>query len=131
MSPTETQARIASCLMAFEGVADPIAEVSRLRQIEARWNAIHDAQARTMAHLGDGVKSLLPDFAEICRPAPGLGPAPWIVVDAWPDPLLFLTPDGIWEGLASKAALHWVHDNALDEAELLGGHIVSLEMVQS
>lgn len=57
--------RFADCVTAFAGVDDPVAEMSRLRQIEARWNAVHDAQARTVALLGEGVGVLLPDHEAV------------------------------------------------------------------
>lgn len=133
LSSEERAQRFADCVTAFSGVDDPVAEMSRLRQIEARWNAVHDAQARTVALLGEGVGVLLPEHeaAAACRTYEDVqrGPAPWIVVDCYPSPLLFLTPDGVWAGLAEKAELHFNYDDAVDRMRTWGGEVSPLEWV--
>jgi hypothetical protein len=128
--------RFAECVTALVGVDDPVAEMSRLRQIEQRWNAVHDAQARTVALLGDGVGSILPDHQEASKVAAAYedvqrGPAPWIVVECWPAPLLFLTGDGVWAGSVQKAEIHFCYDDAVDRMSTYGGEIIPLEWMES
>lgn len=126
--------RFAECVNTWVGVKDPVAELSRLRQIEARWNAITEAPARTVALLGDGVGSMLPEHADAASVAAAYrdvqrGPAPWIVVECWPKPSLFLAPSHNWAGKPEKAELHFRYDDALDLARVWGGEVVSLEWV--
>ena len=123
LSSAERCQRFSDCVTAFVGIEDPVAEMSRLRQIEQRWNAITSAPMQTMALLGSGVWSLLPDHEDAKA-----SPAPWIVVDSWPGPLLYLARDK-WEASAQKAEVHFLYDEALDEAERMGGEIVSLSQV--
>lgn len=136
ITPTtiERARRFADCVSAFAGVDDPVAYLSYLRQIEQRWNAITEAPARAVALLGEGVGSLLPDHeaAEVCKTYEDVqrGPAPWIVVDCYPSPLLFLTPDGVWAGLAEKAELHFDYEDAVDRMQTWGGEIAPLEWVR-
>lgn len=130
----ERARRWADCVTSWAGVDDPIAELSRLRQIEARWNAVHDAQARTVALLGDGIGSVLPDHADASRAAQAYedtqrGPAPWIVVECWPKPSLFLSASGNWAGSPTKAMPHLRYEDAVDRMRVWGGEVVSLERV--
>lgn len=56
--------------------------------------------------------------------------APWIVVDAFPAPLLFWCPMHRWVGRVEKAALFFSYSEALDIAEKHQAHVVPLESVQ-
>lgn len=52
----ERTLRFGGCLGEFVGIDDPVAEVRRLREIERQWNAVHDAQARTVEHIREGLQ---------------------------------------------------------------------------
>lgn len=134
MATRDVAKRFADCMTAFVGVDDPMARMSELLQLEARWKAITEAPARTVALLGDGVGSVLHDHPDAVKVAATYdevqnGPAPWIVVECWPAPLLFLSADGIWDGSVEKAERHPRREVALDRAATYKGEVVSLSWV--
>ena len=67
-------------------------------------------------------------------PAPDLSHeshTPWIVVDAFPAPMLFWCPVRHWVGQVDKAGLFFSYAEALDVAEKHQAHVVPLETVNS
>lgn len=117
--------RSVECWNAFRGVADPEAEMRRLRAIERAVSKVHN--------LGEGVASLLPEHVDTMR-IPDLSGllqgSNWIVVDKCDDPTLVLTPTETWALYPDgDAALFHDADHALDLAAKHGADVLRVVSV--